>query len=211
MRHYDVCWQSLLLNWQTARVDVDRALQDLGPRLRGFRQQAELTLAELAEVSGISPSTLSRLESGRRRPGLEHLLALAHVYGVPLEELLGPEAAHDPRVTLRPTRRSDRTVYPLTRRPGELQVFKTIIDGRTGGAEPELKVHEGYEWLYVLGGRLRMVLEDHDLVLAPGEAAEFDTRTPHWFGPADDQAVEFLSIFGKQGERMHVRARPARP
>jgi len=192
-------------------VDVDRALQDLGPRLRGFRQQAELTLADLAEASGISASTLSRLESGRRRPGLEHLLALAHVYGVPMEDLLGPEAAHDPRVTQRPTRRSDRTVYPLTRRPGELQVFKTVVDGRADRAEPELKVHEGYEWLYVLGGRLRMVLEDHDLVLAPGEAAEFDTRTPHWFGPADDQAVEFLSIFGKQGERMHVRARPARP
>ncbi len=191
-------------------MDVERALRDLGPRLRGFRQRAELTLAELAEGSGISVSTLSRLESGHRRPGLEHLLALAHVYGVPVEELLGPEAAHDPRVTQRPTRRTDRTVYPLTRRPGELQVFKTVIDGTTDRAEPEPKVHEGYEWLYVLTGRLRMVLEDHDLVLGPGEAAEFDTRTPHWFGPADDEPVEFLSIFGKQGERMHVRARPAR-
>ncbi len=192
-------------------MDVEGALRDLGPRLRGFRQRAELTLAELAEQSGISVSTLSRLESGHRRPGLEHLLALAHVYAVPIEELLGPEASHDPRVTLRPTRRRDRTVYPLTRRPGELQVFKTVIDGAAERPEPELKVHEGYEWLYVLSGRLRMVLEDHDLVLAPGEAAEFDTRTPHWFGPADDQAVEFLSIFGKQGERMHVRARPSRP
>ena len=191
-------------------MDVENALRDLGPRLRGFRQRAELTLAELAEASGISSSTLSRLESGRRRPGLEHLLALAHVHGVPMEDLLGPEASHDPRVTPRPTRRSDRTVYPLTRRPGELQVFKTVIDGRTDRPEPELKVHEGYEWLYVLSGCLRMVLEDHDLVLVPGEAAEFDTRTPHWFGPADDQPVEFLSIFGKQGERMHVRARPAR-
>jgi len=191
-------------------MDVDRALRDLGPRLRGFRQRAELTLAELAESSGISVSTLSRLESGHRRPGLEHLLALAHAYGVPIEDLLGPEASHDPRVTQRPTRRRDRTVYPLTRRPGELQVFKTVIDGSIDPPAPEPKVHEGYEWLYVLSGRLRMVLEDHDLVLGPGEAAEFDTRTPHWFGPADDQPVEFLSIFGKQGERMHVRARPAR-
>ena len=191
-------------------MDVERALRDLGPRLRGFRQRAELTLAGLAESSGISVSTLSRLESGHRRPGLEHLLALAHLYGVPVEELLGPEAAHDPRVSLRPTRRSDRTVYPLTRRPGELQVFKTVIDGATDRPEPVPEVHEGYEWLYVLSGRLRMVLEDHDLVLQPGEAAEFDTRTPHWFGPADDQPVEFLSIFGKEGARMHVRARPAR-
>jgi len=58
----------------------------------------------------------------------------------------------------------------------------------------------------VLGGRLRLVLGEHDLVLAAGEAAEFDTHTPHWFGRADDKAVEFLSLFGPQGERMHVRA-----
>jgi quercetin dioxygenase-like cupin family protein len=71
-------------------------------------------------------------------------------------------------------------------------------------------MHEGYEWLYVLNGRLRLVLGDHDVVLTPGEAAEFDTRTPHWFGAADGKAVEFLSLFGKQGERAHLRARPVR-
>ena len=60
----------------------------------------------------------------------------------------------------------------------------------------------------MLDGRLRLLLADHDLVLEPGEAAEFDTRTPHWFGPAEGEAVEFLSLFGKQGERTHLRARP---
>ena len=70
-----------------------------------------------------------------------------------------------------------------------------------------MQVHDGYEWLYVLNGRLRLVIGQHDLVLSPGEAAEFDTRTPHWFGAADDEPVEFLSLFSKQGERAHLRAR----
>ena len=70
-------------------------------------------------------------------------------------------------------------------------------------------LNEGYEWLYVLNGRLRLVPGDHDLVLVPGEAAEFDTRVPHWFGAADAEAVEFLSLFGRQGERAYLRARPA--
>ena len=61
----------------------------------------------------------------------------------------------------------------------------------------------------MLNGRLRLVLAERDLVLAPGEAAEFDTRVPHWFGAADAQPVEFLSLFGRQGERAHLRARPA--
>ena len=76
--------------------------------------------------------------------------------------------------------------------------------------EPTPKQHEGYEWLYVLSGRLRLVLGDHEIVLPAGEAAEFDTRVPHWFGSATGEAVEFLSIFGAQGERIHVRARSTR-
>ena len=96
-------------------------------------------------------------------------------------------------------------MLPLTRRPGGIQAYKLVI---AAGARrrPDPQTHEGYEWLYVLGGRLRVVLDEHDLVLQPGEAAEFDTRVPHWFGPADADAVEFLSLFGSQGERAHLRA-----
>src|ERR1700704_3807463 len=70
------------------------------------------------------------------------------------------------------------------------------------------KVHEGYEWLYILSGQLQLVLGEHDLVLRAGEAAEFDTRVPHWFDRAGSERVELLMLFGPQGERIHVRARP---
>ena len=100
-------------------------------------------------------------------------------------------------------------MLPLSRRAGGVQAYKIIMSAASCSPEPDPKSHEGYEWLYVLDGRLRVVLGEHDLVLTPGEAAEFDTRTPHWFGPADGRSVEFLSLFGKQGERAHLRARPA--
>jgi mannose-6-phosphate isomerase-like protein (cupin superfamily) len=102
------------------------------------------------------------------------------------------------------------TVLPLTRRSSGLQAYKLIIPASRGLHEPNLQVHEGYEWLYVLSGRLRLVLGVHDLVLQTGEAAEFDTRLPHWFDRAGAEPVELLSLFGPQGERMHVRARPKR-
>jgi quercetin dioxygenase-like cupin family protein len=76
---------------------------------------------------------------------------------------------------------------------------------------PEPQTHAGYEWLYVLNGSLRLILGEQDLVLSPGEAAEFDTRLPHWFGSADGGPVELLSLFGRQGERAHVRARSSSP
>jgi transcriptional regulator with XRE-family HTH domain len=187
--------------------DLDRALGAVGPRLRALRKERETTLAELSAATGISVSTLSRLESGDRRPTLEQLLPLARAHGVTLDELVDAPPTGDPRIHLRPVTRHGMVMLPLTRRAGGIQAYKLVIPrGRRG--EPEPQTHEGYEWLYVLNGRLRVVLGEHDLVLSPGEAAEFDTRVPHWFGAADGEPVEFLSLFGSQGERAHLRARP---
>ncbi|MET9398491.1 helix-turn-helix domain-containing protein [Kitasatospora sp. NPDC002965] len=182
-------------------------LDEVAPRLRRLREKRGITLAALSETTGISKSTLSRLESGQRRPSLELLLPLAGAYRVPLDELVGAPEVGDPRVRLTPRALPNGgTVVPLTRSPGPLQAYKLVIVDR--GTEPDLRTHEGYEWLYVLDGRLRLLLGEHDVVLGPGEAAEFDTRVPHWFTSADGRPVELLSLFGRQGERMHVRARP---
>ncbi|MEV7802965.1 XRE family transcriptional regulator [Microbispora sp. NPDC088329] len=188
--------------------DLEHALVSVGPRLRALRRQRETTLADLSAATGISVSTLSRLESGARRPTLELLLPLARAHGVTLDELVDAPPTGDPRIHLRPVVRNGMTMLPLTRRAGGIQAYKLVIAAGSGRREPEPKTHEGYEWLYVLNGRLRVVLGEQDLVLSPGEAAEFDTRLPHWFGAADSRAVEFLSLFGRQGERAHLRARP---
>ncbi|HEY3707751.1 MAG TPA: XRE family transcriptional regulator [Amycolatopsis sp.] len=188
--------------------ELDAALAAVGPRLRGLRRRRGATLAAVSETTGIPISTLSRLESGHRKPGLELLLPLAKAYQVPIDELVGAPAEPDPRVPPRPLTRNGMTVIPLTRNPGGLQAFKHIVPaGLTDGREPEPRSHEGYHWLYVLNGRLRVVLGDQDFILKDGEAAEFDTHLPHWFGNADQRAVEFLSILGPQGERVHIKAR----
>ncbi|MEV1198444.1 helix-turn-helix domain-containing protein [Microbispora rosea] len=184
-------------------------LAAVGPKLRDLRKQRGVTLADLSRTTGISESTLSRLESGSRRPNLELLLPLAHAYGVPLDELVGAPRTGDPRVHLRPVHRLGMTFVPLTRRAGGMQAYKLVIPAGRDEVEPDLKTHEGYEWLYVLEGRLRLLLDDRDLVLKPGEVAEFDTHVPHWLGSADARPVELLVLFGPQGERAHLRARPA--
>jgi transcriptional regulator with XRE-family HTH domain len=190
---------------------LERVLTAVGPRLRALRAQREMTLAELSAATAISVSTLSRLESGQRRPNLELLLPLARAYSVPLDELVGAPATGDPRIHAQAFVRNGMSFLPLTRQSGGLQAYKVVIPISRVRPKPELKVHEGYEWLYVLSGQLRLVLGEHDLVLRAGEAAEFDTRAPHWFEPAAGSApVELLMLFGPQGERMHVRARPAK-
>lgn len=190
-------------------MDLEETLQAVGPRLRALRQERGVTLAQLSSSTGISVSTLSRLESGQRRPTLELLLQLARAHQVQLDELVDAPVTGDPRVHLRPTKRHGVTYIPLSRRPGGLQAFKVIYPSHWPGYEPEQQVHEGYEWLYVLSGRLRLLLAGHDVALTAGEVAEFDTRTPHAFVNPDDVPAEVLALFGPQGERMHVRARPA--
>lgn len=179
----------------------------VGPRLRALRLRRSLTLVALSEATGISVSTLSRLESGQRKPTLELLLALAGAYEVTVDDLVGAPPAGDPRIVAKPISSRGRTYYPLSRRPGGVQAFRTVVHAGSSGEPPVMRTHEGYEWLYVLSGQLRVVFGETDLVLSPGEVVELDTRVPHFFGRATSDAVEFLSLFGKQGERMHVRAR----
>lgn len=186
--------------------EIEETLATVGPRLRAVREQRQATLAQLSQASGVSVSTLSRLESGGRKPTLELLLRLARAHDMPVGELLAEPPTTDPRIQPEPITRNGRTMLPLTRRPGGVQAYKIII--APGRRQHELQIHEGYEWMYVLNGQVRLLLGEMDIIMRPGEVAEFDTHTPHWFGSADQHAVELLVLFGPQGERLHVRARP---
>ncbi len=183
---------------------ITATLDQVGARLKRVRSQRGITLTALSTATGISKSTLSRLETGQRRPSLELLLPLAQGYRVPLDDLVGAPDVGDPRIRLKPRRVHGRTVLPLTRDPGGVQAWKIVIPA--GQSEPDPRAHEGYEWLYVLSGRMRLILGDRDLVLGIGEVAEFDTTVPHWFGSTGAGPAEVLSLFGRPGERMHVGA-----
>jgi transcriptional regulator with XRE-family HTH domain len=180
---------------------VAEALERVAPRLREVRERRGLTIIEVANKTGISKSTLSRLETGQRRPTLELLLPLAGVYRVALDELVGAPDFGDPRVRLKPRQVNGRTVLPLTRNPNGVQAWKIIIPASQ--STPRIRAHEGSEWLYVLTGRMRLILGDDDSVLGVGDVAEFDTSVPHWFGSTGDEPAEVLSVFGRPGERMH--------
>jgi transcriptional regulator with XRE-family HTH domain len=188
---------------------IDATLDQIGPRLRRVREKKNLSLAELSRRTNISKSTLSRLETGHRKPSLELLLPIAAALAVPLDEIVAAPRIVDPRMPQEPRRTQGRVIIPLSRTQGEPKAYKLTIPASE--SEPFPRTHAGYEWLYVLSGRLRLILGDYDLLLGPGEVAEFDTQHPHWFGSTGRGSVELLSLFGGQGERAHIRARPATP
>jgi transcriptional regulator with XRE-family HTH domain len=187
---------------------ITAALEQVGPRLKRARTARRMTLIGVSGTTGISTSTLSRLETGQRRPTLELLLGLSRAYRVPLADLVGAPEVGDPRIRLKPGRVKGRTVIPLTRQPDAMQAWKIVIPN--GQVDPEPRAHDGHEWIYVLSGRVRLVLGGQNWTLYPGDVAEFDTQVPHWFGSTGEGPAEIISIYGRPGERMTVRAPPRR-
>jgi transcriptional regulator with XRE-family HTH domain len=120
-------------------ADWPQVLERVPGRLRDLRHRRDLTLAQVAEATGIHVSTLSRLESGARRPGLDLLLPLAEVYGVPLDHFVGAAPGGAPRVHPRPVRIEDMVYIPLSRRGGGTQAYKLILPGRDSGRRMRLR------------------------------------------------------------------------
>ena len=174
-------------------------------RLRALRQEQGLTLQLVAERAHLDVSTLSRLEGGKRRLALDHIPTLSAALGVSADELLASAPPQDPRVRGEPRKCDGMTMWSLTHRgaAGGLQAYKIHISARKRRPPRELPVHEGHDWIYVLDGRLRLLLGDESFVIEPGEAVEFTTWTPHWFG-AVDGPVELIMIVGPEGERLHL-------
>lgn len=180
---------------------MEAELERIGPRLRAARRERGWTLEDLAARARMSASTLSRLESGKRAAGLELLLPLTRQLGIRLDDLVRAESP-DPRVRRPAYRRDEIVIQPLAPEGAPIHTYK--ITYPPAHTPPELRVHDGYEWLYVLSGKLRLRLGERDLVLTRGEAAEFDTRTPHSMSAVGSRPAQVLSIFNDDGIRMHT-------
>jgi transcriptional regulator with XRE-family HTH domain len=206
-------WVQLeLRNVQTRREGVVAAdavvntmLDAVGPRARELRNRRGLKLSEVADATGLSTSTLSRLESGLRRPTLDLLIPLAQVYRVALDEMVGAPPTGDPRIHPKPIRRHGSIYLPLTRGGAPVQAFKVILPGKRKSRQTKLATHGGYEWFYVLNGSVDLSLGSKVTTLTEGEAAEFDTRQPHSIASGSENPAEILSLFSPQGEQIHVR------
>ncbi|MFT3942337.1 MAG: XRE family transcriptional regulator [Ancrocorticia sp.] len=189
--------------------EIAAALDGVGPRIQALRERRGYTLADISRLTSFSTSTLSRLETGQRKASLELLLPLARIYGVPLDDLVGAPETGDPRIRLRPRRVNGRTVVPLTRQATGTHAWKILVP--VTETEPRLKTHEGATWIYVLSGVLRLVVGTDEWFLEAGEAAEFSTETPHWFGSDGTHEAEILTIFGPQNKATSGRGEHASP
>lgn len=176
-------------------------------RLRALRTARGWTLDELALRAHISPSTLSRLETGQRRLAIDQIVTLARVLETTIDELLA-ESRQEEDVVIKPRRDTsgDVTFWQLT--AADDTSGRVVVKMRLPQHEqpPESRVHPGRDWFYVLNGTLRLQLSGREVLVRAGQAAGFNTMTPHTLG-GHNGPVEILSIFDRYGERAHLSDR----
>jgi len=178
--------------------DIDHVVR---ARLRSLRTTLGLSLDELAARANLSPSTISRIETGKRAISLDVLLPLATALQVDLDSLLNVHSDEDVVIHPVPSRSGGRTTWMLSRPTGGTIAVKIRLEPTDRVPEP--RVHPGHDWFFVIEGRVRLLLGDRELIVGTGEAAEFETMTPHSFAAADGPA-EVIMIFDRDGQRAHV-------
>ncbi len=182
-------------------MDESNVEQTVRTRLRSLRTTLGLSLDELATRTNLSASTISRVETGNRTISLDILIPLARALQVDLDALLDVHSDDDVVIRPAPHRSGKRTTWMLSRPTGSTIAVKTRLEPtRRPDAQ---RVHPGHDWFFVLSGRVRLLLGDRKIDLETGEAAEFNTMTPHAVSALDAPA-ELLMIFNRDGLHAHV-------
>jgi len=183
-------------------VDEPAAIEDMvRSRLRSLRTAQGLSLDEVAARANLSPSTLSRVETGKRSISLDVLVPLAGALGVGLDALLDVRDDDDVVIRPEPASHSGRTTWLLSRPTGNTLAIKMRLEPTE--QPPRQKVHPGHDWFFVIEGRVRLLLGEREIMVEAGQAAEFATMTPHAIQAVDGPA-ELIMIFDRDGHRAHV-------
>jgi len=185
------------------KQDLDTLIRQ---RIRALRLARGWSLDVLARSCFLSPSTLSRIETGDRRIALDQLVPIARALETTIDELVSSQEDEDVVIRPLPAQRADVTTWLLSRdrAAAGVAVVKTRVAAGAALAAGR-QVHPGWEWFTVLAGRARLELGERVLVVEAGEAAEFSTMVPHRIGAVPDSGdLEILSIFNRDGERAHL-------
>jgi transcriptional regulator with XRE-family HTH domain len=182
-------------------TELNEIEQVVRTRLRSLRNTLGLSLDELAARTNLSPSTISRVETGKRTISLDILLPLATALQVGLDALLDVRSDDDVVIRPTPNNSGERTTWMLSRPTGSTIALKMRIE--PAQKPEEQRVHPGHDWFFVIAGRVRLLLGEREITVQAGEAAEFATMTPHGFTAIDGPA-ELIMIFDRDGQRAHV-------
>lgn len=159
----------------------------IGNRLRTLRQEREMTLQELADVTDLSPSMLSLVERGRATPSIQSLIVLANALNVTMSDLVVTEQADEERIVVRaseqPFVKTAQNAIRRVMREDRSRGVSIAINEYEPDTGSALKRggHTGFEYGFVLEGNLTVELENATYQLKAGDLISFESKRPHRF------------------------------
>jgi quercetin dioxygenase-like cupin family protein len=169
----------------TVASDRETSLDEVGKILRELRLERGSSLAAVAQATGLSQSFISLVETGKSDISFGRLLRLLQHYGVRLADVVNRQEAQ-PVDVVRPDMRlhvRSRTegidMYLLTP-DTHREMMALLVTYRANGRTAEFTSHQGEEFLFVLGGTIRLTLEgSRPLTLNTGDSVYFAAEVPH--------------------------------
>ena len=215
-----------MMKEEPATPNIPDASSDLGSRLRAIRLRHGVGLRELARRLDLSPSSISQIETGKMRPSVRTLYALASEFGVTVDEVLFNEASPPGDRTLSSDPGSSPTaagpglaVQRAVERPGIMLnsgvewlrlmfwadedvefIEATYEPGGASSPDDAFVRHSGHEFGYVLSGTLRVVVGFDEFALGPGDSITFPSSTPHRLSNEGVETVRAIWVVrGRRG------------
>lgn len=187
-------------DWEAERLQLR---SDLGSRMKAVRQACGFTLEVAAQRTGLALSTIHKIENGRVSPSYENLVRIARAYDIGMERLFSSdhEAHQTTRMTVtkagqgRKVRAKHFEYEVLCNALAEKKIIPlvTLVEKRAPLAPEDLESHDGEETLYVLSGRIELVVEHYKpVVLEPGDCAYFDSTLKHGLRALDDDEARIF-------------------
>jgi transcriptional regulator with XRE-family HTH domain len=173
---------------------------ELGRRLRQLRTSRGLSLAGVAEATGISPSFLSMVENGQSDITVSRLMRHVHSFGVSVTDLLPEHAVAPARVVRADERQTlemsdERIRILMLSADGHNAMLPVLNVYAEGGAMAEPARHDGEEFVHVLHGSVELVIGDAEpILLGAGDSAYYRADSPHSFRNAGSGEAVFFGV-----------------
>lgn len=180
----------------------------VGEKIKELREDMALSLEELAKRSGISPAMLNQIENHMISPPLGTLIKIARGLGIDAGAFFRSEKEGQPFSLVRHNER--KRVSRVASKEGinyGYEYESLGYDFANRRMEPffitlkpspfedkGLSTHDGEEFIFVLEGKMDLVLGDHKDVLEPGDSIYYKSTIPHRVGAHGDQETKIIAV-----------------
>jgi quercetin dioxygenase-like cupin family protein/DNA-binding XRE family transcriptional regulator len=181
---------------------MEQAYKEIAPRLRGLRDALDMSLADLAAKTGVSPEEIATFEAGETEIPVGFLMKVAQACHVDLTVLISGVEPHLKGYSLvrrgeglSVERRKDYDYKSLAYRFSgrKMEPFLITVPPKSP-QDMHMVSHSGQEFIHVMEGRLELRLGEEALELEPGDSLYFDSQTPHALRGLDGKHAVFLDV-----------------